>query len=96
MRSGAIMLYFVTKIKNDLDDDTISVSSRCAQAPNFDFDGKLALPRIAVKQYVSSLKLLETPKAPHPEKVTKVGNNRGDDPCQKLKVVTMDNQQPRL
>ena len=34
LRSGAIMLYFVTKIKNDLDDDTISVSSRCAQAPN--------------------------------------------------------------
>ena len=57
------MLYFVTKIKTDLRDDTISVSSRTAAAPNFDFDGKLALPHIAVKQYAYSLKLLETPKA---------------------------------
>jgi hypothetical protein len=34
LRIGAIMLYFITKIKTDLDDNTISVSSRLASAPN--------------------------------------------------------------
>ena len=35
LRIGAIMLYFITKVKTDLSDDTISVSSRMSTAPNF-------------------------------------------------------------
>ena len=34
LRIGAIMLYFCTKIKTDVNDDTMSISSRLASAPN--------------------------------------------------------------
>ncbi len=35
LRIGAIMLYFCTKIKTDITDSTMSISSRVAAAPNF-------------------------------------------------------------
>lgn len=72
LRSGAIMLYFVTKIKNDLADDTISVSSRCASAPNFDFDGD-AMHMLMIKE----MDMLPTLMKMHPSLVMIGGTDLG-------------------
>lgn len=49
LRVGSIMLYYATKVKTDVDDDTLSISSRMARAPNFDFDGD-AMHVLAIKE----------------------------------------------
>lgn len=49
LRIGAIMLLFCTRVKTDIDDDTMSISSRLATAPNFDFDGD-AMHVLSIKE----------------------------------------------
>lgn len=72
LRLGAIMLYFITRIKTDLDDDTISVSSRCAKAPNFDFDGD-AMHLLVIKE----MDMLATLMRMHPSMVILAGPELG-------------------
>ena len=50
LRLGAIFLLFATHIKPEYEDVTLSISPNIASAPNFDFDGKLALPHILVRE----------------------------------------------
>jgi len=50
LRLGAIFLLFASKIKPEYEDTTVSISPLISTGPNFDFDGKLALPHIFVRK----------------------------------------------
>ena len=49
IRIGGIMLLFVTKIKPDINDDTVSICAKICPAANFDFDGD-AMNGLSIKE----------------------------------------------